>query len=66
MSLNYPSPDAEDSETPPAARGAVLHTTAGDIEWEFYATDAPLTVKRMLHWLRRRMGVRKGSVRCPF
>ncbi len=30
---------------PPDVKGAVLHTTAGDIEWAFYAEEAPQTVK---------------------
>ncbi|MEQ1833471.1 MAG: peptidylprolyl isomerase, partial [Candidatus Eisenbacteria bacterium] len=29
----------------PAVRGAVLHTSEGDMEWEFFTADAPQTVK---------------------
>lgn len=32
----------------PTARGAILHTNRGDIEWEFYRADAPLTVKNFV------------------
>ena len=35
-------------ETPPAEKGAVLHTTAGDIRWEFYTADAPQTVRNFV------------------
>ncbi len=40
----YP-PDFAD---PPSARGAVLHTTAGDVEWAFYGREAPQTVKNFV------------------
>ena len=33
---------------PPAARGAVLHTVKGDIEWAFYGEEAPQTVKNFV------------------
>jgi cyclophilin family peptidyl-prolyl cis-trans isomerase/HEAT repeat protein len=33
---------------PPDARGAVLHTAQGDIEWAFYGSDAPQTVKNFV------------------
>jgi cyclophilin family peptidyl-prolyl cis-trans isomerase len=33
---------------PPAARGAVLHTTKGDLEWAFYRDEAPQTVKNFV------------------
>jgi len=37
-----------DFATPPASRGAILHTSAGDIEWEFMGRDAPQTVKNFV------------------
>jgi cyclophilin family peptidyl-prolyl cis-trans isomerase len=37
----YPPDFAE----PPAVKGAVLHTTAGDITWSFYTNEAPQTVR---------------------
>ena len=37
-----------DFATLPAARGAILHTTAGDIEWAFYRREAPQTVKNFI------------------
>lgn len=43
-----PAPEVGDIETPSTVRGAVLHTTAGDIEWEFFGSDAPLTVKNFV------------------
>jgi len=33
---------------PPDARGAVLHTAKGDIEWAFFGSDAPQTVKNFV------------------
>jgi cyclophilin family peptidyl-prolyl cis-trans isomerase/HEAT repeat protein len=33
---------------PPTARGAVLHTGKGDIEWTFYRDEAPQTVKNFV------------------
>ncbi len=38
----------------PAVRGAVLHTTRGDIEWEFYRADAPQTVRNFVTLASRR------------
>jgi cyclophilin family peptidyl-prolyl cis-trans isomerase len=35
-------------ETPPAVKGAVIHTSAGDITWEFYAALAPQTVRNFV------------------
>jgi len=43
----------DDFAQPPAARGAVLHTSAGDIEWEFYRADAPQTVKNFVRLAER-------------
>ena len=39
--LSYPPDFAQ----PPTIRGAVLHTTAGDITWSFYVNEAPQTVR---------------------
>jgi len=41
---SYPS----DFATLPTAKGAILHTTAGDIEWAFYRREAPQTVKNFV------------------
>src|SRR5262249_10867283 len=49
MPTTYPRDFAE----PPSARGAVIHTTAGDIEWEFYGREAPQTVKNFVHLAER-------------
>jgi cyclophilin family peptidyl-prolyl cis-trans isomerase len=38
----------------PRAKGAVLHTTAGDIEWAFYREEAPQTVKNFIRLAERR------------
>ncbi len=38
---------------PPAARGAVLHTPKGDIEWAFYGAEAPQTVKNFVRLAER-------------
>jgi cyclophilin family peptidyl-prolyl cis-trans isomerase/HEAT repeat protein len=48
-------PASEDPEftAPPAAHGAVLHTTAGDIEWSFYGREAPQTVKNFVRLAQR-------------
>ena len=46
----YP-PDFAD---PPKARGAVLHTTAGDIEWAFYGREAPQTVKNFVRLAQKK------------
>ncbi len=43
-----PPPEVNDIETPSSVRGVVLHTTAGDIEWEFFGSEAPLTVKNFV------------------
>ena len=43
-----PATYPDDFATPPSARGAVLHTTAGDITWEFYGAEAPQTVKNFI------------------
>jgi len=37
-----------DFATLPTAKGAILHTTAGDIEWAFYDREAPQTVKNFV------------------
>jgi len=46
---SYPPDFAE----PPRAKGAVLHTTAGDIEWAFYRDEAPQTVKNFIRLAQR-------------
>jgi cyclophilin family peptidyl-prolyl cis-trans isomerase/HEAT repeat protein len=38
---------------PPAARGALLHTAKGDIEWAFYREQAPRTVKNFVRLAER-------------
>lgn len=50
-----PSRDAypPDYGTPPAARGAILHTEKGDIEWAFEAAEAPQTVANFVHLARQ-------------
>ncbi len=40
-------------ETPPTTRRARLHTSAGIIEWEFLAADAPQTVRNFVTLARR-------------
>ncbi len=42
-----------DFEEPAAARGCVLHTSAGDIIWEFYREEAVQTVKNFLRLARK-------------
>ncbi len=37
----------------PDARRAILHTTVGDMEWEFFGGDAPQTVKNFVALARR-------------
>lgn len=44
---------AKDFEVAPKQRGAVIHTTAGDIEWAFDAADAPQTVRNFVTLARR-------------
>jgi cyclophilin family peptidyl-prolyl cis-trans isomerase len=48
-----PSYYAADFADPPAARRAVLHTTAGDIQWEFYGREATQTVKNFARLAKR-------------
>jgi cyclophilin family peptidyl-prolyl cis-trans isomerase/HEAT repeat protein len=45
----YPDDFAE----PPKERGAVLHTSKGEIEWSFYGREAPQTVKNFVRLARR-------------
>jgi peptidyl-prolyl cis-trans isomerase B (cyclophilin B) len=40
-------------EDPPRAKGAVLHTERGDIEWSFYDREAPQTVRNFVDLARR-------------
>ena len=48
-----PAQYAADFAVPPAERGAILHTTAGEIEWEFFGREAPQTVKNFVRLARR-------------
>jgi cyclophilin family peptidyl-prolyl cis-trans isomerase/HEAT repeat protein len=45
-------PYADDFATAPAARGAVLKTSAGEIEWAFYREEAPQTVRNFVRLAR--------------
>jgi cyclophilin family peptidyl-prolyl cis-trans isomerase/HEAT repeat protein len=45
---NAAAPVPPDFAQPPAVRGAVLHTTAGDIAWSFYVNEAPQTVRNFV------------------
>jgi cyclophilin family peptidyl-prolyl cis-trans isomerase/HEAT repeat protein len=47
-----PRPEAELTAAPSASR-AVLHTTAGEVEWEFFVRDAPQTVKNFIALAQR-------------
>ncbi len=49
LPASYP----DDFATPPAQRGALIHTTAGDIEWAFYGREAPQTVKNFVRLAAR-------------
>jgi cyclophilin family peptidyl-prolyl cis-trans isomerase len=42
-----------DFATPPRAKGAVLHTTAGEIEWAFYGQEATQTVRNFIRLAER-------------
>ena len=42
----------EDFEQPSPVRGAILHTSKGDIEWAFYREDAVQTVKNFVRLAR--------------
>ncbi|MGH7742860.1 MAG: HEAT repeat domain-containing protein, partial [Candidatus Eiseniibacteriota bacterium] len=44
---------AEDFGIAPPERGAVIHTSAGDIEWAFNGREAPETVKNFIRLARR-------------
>ena len=48
-----PTEYAADFGVPPTERGAVLHTSAGDIEWAFDGREAPQTVKNFIRLARR-------------
>jgi cyclophilin family peptidyl-prolyl cis-trans isomerase/HEAT repeat protein len=43
-----------DFHVPPPQRGAILHTTAGEIEWAFYGAEAPQTVKNFVRLAKAR------------
>ncbi len=42
------APAAADFAQPPAVKGAILHTSAGDITWSFYVSEAPQTVRNFV------------------
>jgi cyclophilin family peptidyl-prolyl cis-trans isomerase/HEAT repeat protein len=42
-----------DFATAPAVKGAVLHTTAGDVTWAFYPEEAPQTVRNFVRLAER-------------
>ena len=42
-----------DFDQPPAVKGAVLHTTAGDIQWSFFVREAPQTVRNFVRLAER-------------
>src|SRR5439155_716938 len=42
-----------DFAEPPAVKGAVLHTTAGDIQWSFFVREAPQTVRNFVRRAER-------------
>jgi cyclophilin family peptidyl-prolyl cis-trans isomerase/HEAT repeat protein len=48
-----PTSYAKDFQDPPAVRGAVITTTAGRIEWEFYPHEAPQTVRNFVRLAER-------------
>jgi len=48
-----PATYADDFAELPHAKGALLHTTAGDIEWSFYGAEATQTVKNFVRLARR-------------
>ena len=41
-------PVPADFAQPPTVKGAVLHTSAGDITWSFYVNEAPQTVRNFV------------------
>jgi len=54
---DHPAPAAPasfppDFAQPPTEKGAVIHTAAGDIEWEFLRQDAPQTVRNFVKLAR--------------
>src|SRR5207237_10060680 len=44
---------AADFWQPPAAKGARIRTSRGDIEWAFFGAEAPQTVKNFVRLARR-------------
>jgi cyclophilin family peptidyl-prolyl cis-trans isomerase len=48
-----PTDHPADFADPPRERGAVLHTTAGEIEWAFAPEEAPQTVRNFVRLARR-------------
>jgi len=54
LERTYPAPRGastlsdEDLVATPAAKGAILHTTKGDIEWTFAGQEAPQTVRNFV------------------
>ncbi len=49
------APESRDSAffAPPAFRRAVIHTSAGDMEWSFYSQEASQTVKNFVRLAKR-------------
>ena len=48
-----PVGETPDLATLPSTRGAIIHTSAGDIEWSFYRVEAPQTVKNFVRLAER-------------
>src|SRR6185503_16880099 len=48
-----PASYPDDFAAMPAAKGAILHTTGGDIEWAFYGREATQTVKNFARFAER-------------
>jgi len=47
-----PQEYAPDFHKPPTVKGAVIRTTAGDLEWAFYTEEAPQTVRNFVQLAR--------------
>jgi cyclophilin family peptidyl-prolyl cis-trans isomerase len=50
--LNTPARYDDEFFRGPAERGAILHTSKGDIEWAFYRDEAPQTVRNFVRLAR--------------
>jgi cyclophilin family peptidyl-prolyl cis-trans isomerase/HEAT repeat protein len=55
IAARQPAPATHDDAffATPAERGAVIHTSKGDIEWAFYGREAPQTVRNFVALARR-------------